>query len=886
LENILNKFLLTFFLTLFSISCYAAEDEWYPFNIPWRESPENILNLEKSVLDAPAGKYGFVKSKNGHFYFENGKRIKFWGINLTGEINFPTHETAGILAKYLAKFGINIVRLHHMDSNYAPTGLFDKSNGDTLTLSAEQMDKLDYFIAELKKHGIYIDLNLHVGRKFTEKDGIIDAKKLTYNSKTLTIFDDKFIELEKDFAKKIFTHFNPYTKTYYYNEPAIALTEISNENSLFPYWVSGAVFGKSKEDDRNLSDYYLKELDNIWIDFLKRKYKTTENLKKAWSKDSTNPGKNLVKNNGFENNTKDNWVEEIHKNVKAKFFIDDTDKAEGKYSIGAEIDSTQDGYNIQFKQPGIKLEKGKNYTIEFKIKSQTPGEISVSFGKETSPWTNYGLSIPLSTVREWTSFKSSFYANETTDENTRLSFVLGKISGKVWIDDISLCETGLEGLANEESIENKNIKRTEWKERFSYTDNRYSDNAEFYYYLENKFYTGMIGYIKNLGVKVPVSTTNEYYGMPSLLTQKEGDYVDVHGYWDHPSFPEKRFDAKNFKQQNKSFVSSYRNNPIISFIMMSLKNKPLTISEWNHVFPNDYEYEESLILTSYSLLQDWDGLFAYTLGHHYKDFDDPYIKGWFDFINNSTKMALMPACSMIFLNGYLNSAKKTINISYSKNDIFEKYRTTIRNNDFNLSSALPNQIAYIYKIKKDNLNAEKTSSPENVLNKTELDKIVNEKIYTSDTGEIGWNTQKEDEEYVFINAPKVQGAIGFLKDKTLDFKNMKMKLDKNCAAILVSMDNKNIDVSGKLLLTIAAKQKNTDQEKDEKNGLRNWGKPPVLLETVKGNIELILKNGNYEVYSLDEKGNRKNKLETGFSKNVLKFNIENQKTPWYEIVTK
>ena len=34
------------------------------------------------LLDAPAGKHGFVKVKNGHFYFEDGLRARFLALTL------------------------------------------------------------------------------------------------------------------------------------------------------------------------------------------------------------------------------------------------------------------------------------------------------------------------------------------------------------------------------------------------------------------------------------------------------------------------------------------------------------------------------------------------------------------------------------------------------------------------------------------------------------------------------------------------------------------------------------------------------------------------------------------------------------------------------------
>ncbi len=68
------------------------------------------------LLDASAGKHGFIKTTDGHFVDDSGRG---WlnGTNLTGSANFLSHEQANLLAERLARFGINCVRLHYMDAN-------------------------------------------------------------------------------------------------------------------------------------------------------------------------------------------------------------------------------------------------------------------------------------------------------------------------------------------------------------------------------------------------------------------------------------------------------------------------------------------------------------------------------------------------------------------------------------------------------------------------------------------------------------------------------------------------------------------------------------------------------------------------------------------------
>lgn len=260
------KFL--FLLLLMTSMAHGMEDEWFPFFFPAKLDPASPINIGKLVLDAPAGKHGFVKVKDGRFYFEDGMHAKFWGTNLTFSACFPDKKQAEIVADRLAFFGFNAVRLHHMDSSFEPRGIFedifpafkDPQMKKTGTLSKKQLDRLDYLIYQLKQRGIYVDVNLLVSRHFTEADGVIDAGKLGMAAKPASMFDSRLIGLQKKYAKDLLTHYNPYTKLRYCDDPAIALIEITNENSIFGL------------DKKPIPDYYLKQLEHTSYMELEKKY--------------------------------------------------------------------------------------------------------------------------------------------------------------------------------------------------------------------------------------------------------------------------------------------------------------------------------------------------------------------------------------------------------------------------------------------------------------------------------------------------------------------------------------------------------------------------------------------------------------------------------------
>ena len=162
-----------------------------------------------------------------------------------------------------------------MDAEFANPNIFDTAFKDKQHLSAELLDRLDYFIYQLKQHGIYVNINLHVAREFGAADGFPETEGLHDFDKAVDFFEPRMIELQKNYARDLLTHLNPYTKTRYVDEPAVAVIEINNENTLL-----GEAWG-SKLD--NLPPHYKAELTGLWNAWLKRKYGDTDGLKRAWS---------------------------------------------------------------------------------------------------------------------------------------------------------------------------------------------------------------------------------------------------------------------------------------------------------------------------------------------------------------------------------------------------------------------------------------------------------------------------------------------------------------------------------------------------------------------------------------------------------------------------
>lgn len=207
-----------------------AGREWHPLAFRNKTIPGSPLDFSFQ-LDAPAGKYGFARpNPDGSLRFENAPErvLKLYGTNLCQSANFPPKEEAGRIADQLARNGYNSVRFHHHDN-----GLIDPGSSDSVTLNAENLDRFDYFFAELKKRGIYITTDLYTSRKFKKGEGIPGSR----NPKGLfQIGEPTAVANLKKFLRNWLTHRNPYTGLTLAEDPALVFVNLINEDDPLNYW--------------------------------------------------------------------------------------------------------------------------------------------------------------------------------------------------------------------------------------------------------------------------------------------------------------------------------------------------------------------------------------------------------------------------------------------------------------------------------------------------------------------------------------------------------------------------------------------------------------------------------------------------------------------------
>ncbi len=223
--------------------------------------------------ERPAGKHGFVTIPEGsdEFCFEDGTPARFWGVILNGAANFPEHDYAEKIANRLMQTGVNYVRFHQLDSEWATPNLYRVTAGErvvsTREFSPESMDRLDYWIKTLKDHGIYACVDMCTYRKFKSGDGVKFANELADNVKRYAHYDPVMIELQKEFCDRFWNHFNPYTGLRYKDDPFFLACVISNENDTFREHKTHSKFCRKVA-------YYEDMLEDLYVDWLRKKGRT------------------------------------------------------------------------------------------------------------------------------------------------------------------------------------------------------------------------------------------------------------------------------------------------------------------------------------------------------------------------------------------------------------------------------------------------------------------------------------------------------------------------------------------------------------------------------------------------------------------------------------
>ena len=639
---------LSVFLSVIGVANISLGDDlpdgWFAFPMSGLDAALPDVDVS-SFSGGPAGQNGFIRNVDGHFADETGKRLRFLGTNLCFGGAFPRKSESERMAIRMGKLGINVVRFHHIDNSPAPRGIWQPQQKG---LDPEQLDRLDWLIAKLTEQGIYVNLNLHVSRTYAGMNADL-ARSFRYG-KALDNFYGPYIQLQKEYARALLTHRNPYTGRSYTADPAVLCVEINNENSLTTTdW----------EDLADLPPPWGTDLRRQWNAWLEKRYTSMEQLRRAWQEVDEPLGTEMLVNAGFGEDNRA-WNLEAPRPAKATLQVVPDGPRSGMKSVQAELTKPgSESWHFQLNQPGLTLEKDRLYTFSFWAKSDPPRSIRTEARLAQEPWSYLGLNRAVELTSTWRQFTMAFRATDGRKNFCRVGWGFGNELGRVWLSGPSLKPGGVLGTPQGQTLTQANIGLT----RAHDTAARQADYQQFLMETEQRYHADMLQFLKqDLGLRSLVTNTQASYGgLAGLLREATlSDFVDMHGYWQHPRFPGRPWDRSNWNIPNTSMVGESDGGVLGRIALHRVQGKPFTVSEYNHPTPNDHCAEMFPMLASLAAFQDWDGIYQFTYSQSSDDLERPRIDSYFDLVSHPGQLVWLPIAATIFRTAAVDAGSNPI----------------------------------------------------------------------------------------------------------------------------------------------------------------------------------------------------------------------------------
>jgi len=431
---------------------------------------------------------------------------------------------------------------------------------------------------------------------------------------------------------------------------------------------------------------------------------------------------------------------------------------------------------------------------------------------------------------------------------------------------VSLAPGGRAGLREDESLAERNIRRLFPADIA--TDARKADFYRFLVGLDLEFFTGMRSFLRDeLGVRCPVTGT-EGFTLLSDWVQSHLDFVDGHAYWQHPHFPRRPWDPKDWTIKNTAMVDDPAGSTLVGLAFQRVVSpnalpplRPFTVTEYNHPAPNDAQAECVPMVASFAAAQDWDGVFLFAYSHS-GDWDADRPRSFFDIHANPVKMVQMAAGALMFRRADVPRLPATVVTEMTADQMIAlaalhgPWTTSLMNlPDLGSHPALRFYGANVVRPRaapQDDASQPDTrvegdapdAAPESPATPAPP-KATAEKgpwNWTSSGGHLRWSADGPQSGVYIASGDRSAAFVGFLgHGQHIAGKVMVQQASPGFAAItLSSLDGAPLATSKRILITACGRVENTGQQwnADRTSVGDQWGTAPTLIEPVRAKIIL------------------------------------------------
>ena len=862
-----------------------------PFAIPI-DTPTGVFPDLRSWNPTPAGAAGVVTvGPDGHFQV-GGRRIRFFGADITSHNNFPTHDEADQHAQRLARFGFNSVRLHWGDSNWPytlarPGSLIIKDERSSTGVNLEALDRLHYFMARCADAGIYSDVNLLVARTFQPDDGRILEKDDGLGEEVtsmpwarqhlLSFFNDKMVELQMKYAEWLLGTPNPHRNGLpLAKDPAVAIVEIMNEIGLLDGWVAG--------DLALIPSRYTDELQRRWANWLQARYADQAALYAGWYAADEPLGANSLADVNATLSPQ-GWY--LYKAAGAQGTTSITQDYNGASCRMIQATAVNDYTSVQLVHKDLTLTAHKTYTLSFWAKVEAPATVhKVKLYAARPGYTDLCEPIEVQGTA-WKRYSRTFVMR-TTEDKSRLGFCLGAAVGKTWIADVQLQPGGTVGMLPAGiTLAARNIPALLTDDPADHLGMR-EDWARFLRYLEKEYWTTMRDYVRSLGFQSVIVGTIVRSSGPN--TQSLFDAMDTHEYWNYPKLgPDYGKDNKftDWTMPHRAMVNSPHANEVVYSAWRQVKGYPNIVTEYEHPAPNLYAGEQEFFFPSYGALQDLDGYWVYSYWTNKRT----WIWNHFDSLNSMNKLANIPIAAALFRRDVSPAQNEYVLAMTPARELSEtvKRGVTVKPGDhFNMPQAallgMPSTISLVSRIRM--------SIGENATDLAPPPARPAGPVYVSDTGELRWDSTDPAAGILTVNTPLTKAFSGFGSGLRQELGGVAITPGVNrldwCTIGVTLLEGTGFSSTnaGRALIVATGQYANTAWKwRDETHtNLTSWGDEPFLAEIVSGEVELPVPASRVKVWALSGAGVRGNELPVTNKSGRAAITLgTGGDTLWYEV---
>jgi hypothetical protein len=238
----------------------SAEAGWFAFDpSPDKFAPDSIIDL-RSLNERFAGENGFIVARDGQFvHSQSGQSVRFWGVNGPAA---KSREELQREAKQLAKYGVNLVRLH--------SPIFD-GRGE---VDPQKIERAFDVVETMKAEGIYTLFSIYFPLWFDPPSDLswlpgYDGKSHAFAT---LYFNRQFQEKYRGWWKALLTTPSPTTGRRLIDEPAVLGAELINEDSLF-FWTFS---------EKHIPDPQLRLLETEFAEWLTKRHGSLDKAFANW----------------------------------------------------------------------------------------------------------------------------------------------------------------------------------------------------------------------------------------------------------------------------------------------------------------------------------------------------------------------------------------------------------------------------------------------------------------------------------------------------------------------------------------------------------------------------------------------------------------------------